>query len=101
MAAPDTPDTPDAPDTSRSKTTAGLYKGSADITGGANAGNDSKTMFAFGAEYETNPSGAKGIGEPANVGTAAAVANAVFHATGQRIRELPITINKLIGAARS
>jgi xanthine dehydrogenase YagR molybdenum-binding subunit len=43
-----------------------------------------------------NPAGAKGIGELANVGTAAAVANAVFHATGRRIRELPITIEKLI-----
>ena len=174
------------PPSSRSKTTAGLYKGSADITGGANMGNDSKTMFAFGAEFvevrvhartreirvprivgafaagrimnprtahsqlmggmiwgigsalhehteidkrearymndnlaeylipvnadigqvdvilvpevdaEVNPAGAKGIGELANVGTAAAIANAVYHATGRRIRELPITIDKLI-----
>ena len=174
------------PPTSRSKSTAGLYKGSPDITGGANMGNDGKTMFAFGAEFvevrvhartreirvprivgafaggrimnprtahsqlmggmiwgigsalhehteidkrearymndnlaeylmpvnadiiqvdvilipevdnDVNPTGAKGIGELANVGTAAAVANAVFHATGKRIRELPITIDKLI-----
>ena len=174
------------PPTSSSKTTAGLYKGSADITGGANMGNDGKTMYAFGAEFvevrvhartreirvprivgafaggrimnprtahsqlmggmiwgigsalhehteidkrearymndnlaeylipvnadivrvdvilvpevdtDVNPAGAKGIGELANVGTAAAVANAVFHATGKRIRELPITIDKLI-----
>ena len=174
------------PPTSRSKSTASLYKGSADITGGANADNDAKTMFAFGAEFvevrvhartreirvprivgafaagrimnprlahsqlmggliwgigsalhehteidkrearymndnlaeylipvnadirqvdvilvpevdnDVNPAGAKGIGELANVGTAAAVANAVFHATGRRIRELPITIDKLI-----
>ena len=47
-------------------------------------------------DTEINPAGAKGIGELANVGTAAAVANAVFHATGKRIRELPITIDKLI-----
>ncbi len=176
------------PPTSRSKSTAGLYKGSADITGGANMGNAGKTMFAFGAEFvevrvhartreirvprivgafaagrimnprtahsqlmggmiwgigsalhehteidkrearymndnlaeylipvnadivqvdvilvpevddEVNLVGAKGIGELANVGTAAAIANAVYHATGVRIRELPITIDKLIGA---
>ena len=174
------------PPTSRSQSTAGLYKGSADVTGGANAGNSAKTMFAFGAEFvevrvhartreirvprivgafaagrimnprtahsqlmggmiwgigsalhehteidkrearymndnlaeylipvnadirqvdvilvpevdtDINPAGAKGIGELANVGTAAAIANAVFHATGKRVRELPITIDKLI-----
>ncbi|MBC7940464.1 MAG: xanthine dehydrogenase family protein molybdopterin-binding subunit [Chitinophagaceae bacterium] len=174
------------PATSKSKSTAGLYKGSVDITGGPNADNGAKTMFAFGAEFvevrvhartrevrvprivgafaagrimnprtahsqlmggmiwgigsalhehteidkrearymndnlaeylvpvnadigqvdvilipevdnEINPAGAKGIGELANVGTAAAVANAVFHATGRRIRDLPITIDKLI-----
>ncbi|AEG91554.1 xanthine dehydrogenase family protein molybdopterin-binding subunit [Ramlibacter tataouinensis] len=174
------------PASSRSKSTAGLYSGSVDISGGANMENGVKTMFAFGAEFvevrvhartreirvprivgafaagrimnprtahsqlmggmiwgigsalhefteidtrearyindnlaeylvpvnadirqvdvifvpevdqEANPVGAKGIGELANVGTAAAVANAVFHATGRRIRELPITVDKLI-----
>ena len=39
----------------------------------------------------------KGIGEVANVGTAAAIANAVYHATGRRVRELPIRIEKLLG----
>jgi xanthine dehydrogenase YagR molybdenum-binding subunit len=43
-----------------------------------------------------NPAGAKGMGELANVGTAAAVANAVYHATGIRIRQLPIRIDKLL-----
>jgi xanthine dehydrogenase YagR molybdenum-binding subunit len=43
-----------------------------------------------------NPMGAKGIGEIGIVGTAAAVANAVFDATGLRIRELPITPAKLV-----
>lgn len=43
-----------------------------------------------------NPVGAKGLGEIAIVGVAAAIANAVFHATGKRIRELPITPDKLI-----
>ena len=42
------------------------------------------------------PMGAKGLGELGNVGTNAAVANAVYHATGKRIRDLPITIDKLI-----
>jgi xanthine dehydrogenase YagR molybdenum-binding subunit len=43
-----------------------------------------------------NPAGVKGIGELANVGTAAAVANAVYHATAIRIRQLPIRIDKLL-----
>ena len=42
-----------------------------------------------------NPMGAKGCGEIALVGTAAALANAVYHATGIRVRELPITPAKL------
>jgi xanthine dehydrogenase YagR molybdenum-binding subunit len=45
---------------------------------------------------KVNPAGVKGLGELANVGTAAAVANAVFHATGTRVRELPIRIEKLL-----
>jgi xanthine dehydrogenase YagR molybdenum-binding subunit len=45
---------------------------------------------------QVNPAGVKGIGELANVGTAAAIGNAVHHATGMRIRELPITVDKLI-----
>ena len=43
-----------------------------------------------------NPIGVKGIGEVAIVGVAPAIANAVFHATGQRIRSLPITIEQLL-----
>lgn len=43
-----------------------------------------------------NPIGTKGIGEISLIGVAAAVANAVFNATGKRIRELPITPDKLI-----
>ena len=45
-----------------------------------------------------NPMGTKGIGEIGIVGSAAAVANAVFHATGIRVRDLPITPDKLLGA---
>jgi xanthine dehydrogenase YagR molybdenum-binding subunit len=43
-----------------------------------------------------NPLGVKGIGEIAMVGVAPAIANAVYHATGKRIRELPITPDKLL-----
>ncbi|BBJ44944.1 hypothetical protein SSPO_076620 [Streptomyces antimycoticus] len=44
----------------------------------------------------TNPMGAKGLGEVGIVGTAAAIGNAVHHATGVRVRELPITLDKLV-----
>ena len=46
---------------------------------------------------ELNPMGSKGIGEIGIVGTAAAIANAVHHATGKRVRELPIRLDRLIG----
>jgi xanthine dehydrogenase YagR molybdenum-binding subunit len=42
--------------------------------------------------------GAKGIGEIGIVGTAAAIANAVHHATGRRIRDLPLRPDRLLGA---
>lgn len=42
------------------------------------------------------PLGARGVGEIGITGAAAAVANAVFHATGKRIRDLPITLDKLL-----
>ncbi len=43
-----------------------------------------------------NPIGTKGIGEVGLVGVAAAIANGVYHATGRRIRSLPITISQLL-----
>jgi xanthine dehydrogenase YagR molybdenum-binding subunit len=43
----------------------------------------------------SNPMGSKGIGELGIVGTAAAIANAVHHATGLRVRDLPITLDTL------
>jgi xanthine dehydrogenase YagR molybdenum-binding subunit len=43
-----------------------------------------------------SPMGAKGVGEIGIVGAAAAVANAVHHATGVRVRDLPITLDKLL-----
>jgi xanthine dehydrogenase YagR molybdenum-binding subunit len=45
-----------------------------------------------------NPMGSKGIGEIGIVGTAAAVANAVFHATGKRVRDLPIRLDRVLAA---
>ncbi len=47
-------------------------------------------------DHEINPLGVKGVGEIGIVGTAAAIANAVYHATGRRVRDLPITLDKLM-----
>ncbi|HEV8427810.1 MAG TPA: xanthine dehydrogenase family protein molybdopterin-binding subunit [Pyrinomonadaceae bacterium] len=55
-----------------------------------------EAFFVEEHDDHVNPIGAKGIGEVSYVGTAAAVANAVFHATGKRIRQLPITLDKLL-----
>jgi xanthine dehydrogenase YagR molybdenum-binding subunit len=49
-------------------------------------------------DHDVNPAGVKGLGEVANVGTAAAIATAVYHATGKRIRQLPIRIENLLTA---
>jgi xanthine dehydrogenase YagR molybdenum-binding subunit len=49
-------------------------------------------------DRDVNPAGVKGLGELGNVGTAAAVANAVYHATGKRIRQLPIRLEKVLSA---
>jgi xanthine dehydrogenase YagR molybdenum-binding subunit len=43
-----------------------------------------------------NPIGVKGVGEVGLVGMAAAIANGVFHATGRRVRSLPITVDQLL-----
>jgi xanthine dehydrogenase YagR molybdenum-binding subunit len=47
--------------------------------------------FVDEVDEHVSPIGGRGIGELGATGVAAAVANAVFHATGKRIRELPIT----------
>lgn len=46
-------------------------------------------------DFQASTLGGKGVGEIGVVGVAAAIANAVFHATGKRIRSLPITLEKL------
>jgi len=55
-------------------------------------------IFIDEKDDKVNPLGAKGLGELGIVGAAAAVANAVYHATGQRIRNLPITLDKVLPA---
>ncbi|MDB5762933.1 MAG: acylaldehyde oxidase, partial [Herminiimonas sp.] len=52
--------------------------------------------FVDEADPHINALGAKGIGEIGITGVGAAIANAVFHATGRRIRNLPITLDKLL-----
>jgi len=49
-------------------------------------------------DRQINDLGIKRLGELGNVGTNAAVANAVYHATGVRVRELPIRLEKLLDA---
>jgi xanthine dehydrogenase YagR molybdenum-binding subunit len=56
--------------------------------------HDIKVIFVDEPD-ESNPMGLKGVGEIGIVGVAAAVANAVYHATGKRVRDLPITLDKL------
>jgi xanthine dehydrogenase YagR molybdenum-binding subunit len=55
-----------------------------------------EALFVNKPDPHLNPMGAKGMGEIATIGVAAAVANAIYNATGKRIRELPITPDKLI-----
>ncbi|MET0722634.1 MAG: molybdopterin cofactor-binding domain-containing protein, partial [Tardiphaga sp.] len=59
---------------------------------------DIKVIFVDEPD-DSNPLGVKGLGEIGMVGVAAAVANAVYHATGKRVRDLPITLDKVIGVA--
>jgi xanthine dehydrogenase YagR molybdenum-binding subunit len=47
-------------------------------------------------DARVNPLGVKGIGEIGNTGITAALANAVFHATGKRVRDLPVTLDKVL-----
>ncbi|MGO4572126.1 xanthine dehydrogenase family protein molybdopterin-binding subunit [Microvirga sp. 2TAF3] len=57
---------------------------------------DVEVIFVPEEDSKVNALGIKGLGELGNVGTNAAVANAVYHATGRRIRELPIRIEDLL-----
>ncbi len=55
-----------------------------------------EALFVNKPDPYINPMGAKGMGEIATIGVAAAIANAVYNATGKRVRDLPITPDKLI-----
>jgi xanthine dehydrogenase YagR molybdenum-binding subunit len=58
--------------------------------------HDIKVLFVDEPDAMVNPLGIKGLGEIGIVGVAAAVANAVYHATGKRVRDLPITLDKVV-----
>jgi xanthine dehydrogenase YagR molybdenum-binding subunit len=55
-----------------------------------------ETLFVGEFDEEASPLGAKGLGELTAVSVAPAIANAVYHATGTRVRDLPITVEKLL-----
>jgi xanthine dehydrogenase YagR molybdenum-binding subunit len=53
-------------------------------------------LFVGGFDEEASPLGVKGLGELTAVSVAPAITNAVYHATGKRVRDLPITVEKLL-----
>ncbi|MCX4862096.1 hypothetical protein OG263_52100 [Streptomyces canus] len=55
-----------------------------------------KAIYLDGEDNAGNLLGVKGLGEVVQVGVAAAIGNAVFNATGRRVRELPITAEALL-----
>jgi len=57
--------------------------------------HDIEVIFVDEPDDMVNPLGIKGLGEIGIVGVAAAIANAIYHATGKRVRDLPITLDKL------
>ena len=60
---------------------------------------DIQTIMLDEADRLVNPLGIKGLGEPGVTGVNAAIANAVFHATGIRIRKLPIRVGDVAVSA--
>ena len=59
--------------------------------------HDIQVIFVEEPDELVNPMGIKGVGEIGIVGVAAAIANAIYHATGKRVRDLPITLDKVMG----
>jgi xanthine dehydrogenase YagR molybdenum-binding subunit len=62
----------------------------------ADAPPEMEVIFVDEHDPHVNPLGVKGVGEIAMVGVAPAITNAIFHATGKRIRTLPVTPDKLL-----
>lgn len=60
---------------------------------------DIDVIFVDEPDDIVNELGSKGVGEIGIVGLAAAVANAVYHATGRRLRDFPLTVDKVISAS--
>ena len=56
---------------------------------------DIEVIFVEEPDEIINPLGIKGVGEIGIVGVAAAITNAIYHATGKRVRDLPVTLDKL------
>ena len=57
---------------------------------------DLEAVWVEEQDDELSPMGGKGIGEIGTVGSPAAIGNAVYHATGVRVRDLPITLDKVL-----
>jgi len=62
----------------------------------ADAPSVMEALFVEEHDPHVNPLGVKGVGEIAMVGVAPAITNAIFHATGRRVRDLPVTPDKLL-----
>ncbi|MFD2026310.1 xanthine dehydrogenase family protein molybdopterin-binding subunit [Promicromonospora aerolata] len=62
---------------------------------------DIRAIYVDGVDNEAAPIGVKGLGEVVQVGVAPAIANAVFNATGRRVRDLPITPEALLPRSRA
>jgi xanthine dehydrogenase YagR molybdenum-binding subunit len=58
--------------------------------------HDIQVIFVDEPDAVINKMGVKGVGEIGIVGVAAAIANAVYHATGRRVRDLPITLDRVV-----
>jgi xanthine dehydrogenase YagR molybdenum-binding subunit len=61
---------------------------------------DIEVIFVDEHDDKVSPIGVKGLGEIGIVGTAAAVANAIYHATGRRVRDFPITVDRILKSAQ-